>query len=33
MKPKTHNSMYQVRELVKLQVSLAGVRAWFSDYQ
>lgn len=33
MKHKTHNSIYPVRELVKLQVSLAGVRAWFSDFQ
>lgn len=33
MERKTHNSICQVRELVKLQVGFTGVRAWFPDFQ
>lgn len=33
MDMKTHNSMYQVRELAKLKVSFTGIRAWLSDSQ
>jgi hypothetical protein len=30
---RTHNSMYQVRELAELKVSFTGIQVWLPDYQ